>query len=281
MRLSLQTKSQQLKFSVLMAVYFKDNPCLFANALNSICLQTELPDEVVLVEDGPLTSELSALIDSFRTKLNIVSVKLSENKGLAVALNAGLKVVSNDIVYRADSDDVNRPDRFEKQLKFFLDDYDLVGGAIQEIDEAGVPIAVRSLPTDDVDIRKFLKFRNPFNHMSVAFRKDVVLACGGYPNIYLKEDYALWAKMLNYNARALNLKDVLVDATAGNGMYRRRGGWRYCLSEIELQKHLLRCGVKNLFEAVFTGVIRSSVFLVPAYLRGFIYERFLRNKPSY
>ena len=32
--------------------------------------------------------------------------------------------------------------------------------------------------------------------MSVAFIKKDVLEVGGYPDLFLKEDYALWAKMI-------------------------------------------------------------------------------------
>ena len=36
-----------------------------------------------------------------------------------------------------------------------------------------------------------MKWRNPFNHMTVMFRKKDILAVGGYQPFYLLEDYYL------------------------------------------------------------------------------------------
>jgi hypothetical protein len=77
-------------------------------------------------------------------------------------------------------------------------------------------------------------------------------------------------------ARARNSPEVLVIATAGRDMYRRRGGRRYALGEIALQRILIRCGLKSLPSAALDGFVRAAVFVLPARIRAFIYENFLR-----
>lgn len=52
-------------YSVLMSVYEKENPSYLEEALLSMLNQSISPEEIVLVEDGPLTSELNETIDSF------------------------------------------------------------------------------------------------------------------------------------------------------------------------------------------------------------------------
>lgn len=47
-----------MKFSVLLSVYRKEQPAYLRQSLDSIFTQTLLPDEVVLVKDGPLTDAL-------------------------------------------------------------------------------------------------------------------------------------------------------------------------------------------------------------------------------
>ena len=141
----------------------------------------------------------------------------------------------------------------------------------------GKQLAVRRAVAQHDDIRRYAAYRNPFNHMTVAYRTDLALRCGGYPNIHLKEDYALWALMLASGARALNLPDILVLATAGREMYRRRGGLRYALAEIALQRHLVRNGLKSPPAALLQGLARSIVFIFPSFIRGWIYEKILRN----
>jgi hypothetical protein len=119
--------------------------------------------------------------------------------------------------------------------------------------------------------------RNPFNHMTVAYKTRAVMAVGGYPALHLREDYGLWALLLQRGVTCANLPDVLVHATAGSEMYRRRGGWRYAYGEWSLQSHLVRCGLKSTLSAWAHGVARSCVFLLPPTARGWIYERALRR----
>ena len=56
------------KFSVLMSVYHREQPQFLREALDSIFSQTLLPDEVVLVKDGPLTKELDEVVEEFAVR---------------------------------------------------------------------------------------------------------------------------------------------------------------------------------------------------------------------
>ena len=104
-----------MSFSVLLSLYSKESPDFLRQSLDSIFNQILLPNEVVLVEYGPLTDELYAVLVKY-PQLKIV--KLEKNGGLGKALNEGLKHCSYDIVARMDTDDIAKPDRFEKQIKF-------------------------------------------------------------------------------------------------------------------------------------------------------------------
>lgn len=46
-----------------MSIYVKERPEFLRQALDSVFNQTVAPDEVVIVEDGPLTQELYAVLD--------------------------------------------------------------------------------------------------------------------------------------------------------------------------------------------------------------------------
>ena len=88
-------------FSVLLSLYHKESPLFLRQSLTSIFTQTLLPIEVVLVEDGPLTDELYAVIKEFTSQhpeLKVIS--LPTNRGLGKALNEGLKHCSYDLVAR-------------------------------------------------------------------------------------------------------------------------------------------------------------------------------------
>ena len=75
---------------------------------------------------------------------------------------------------------------------------------------------------------------------TIAFKTRDIIELGGYPDLYLKEDYGLWAKVVASGKPVKNLDSVLVTATAGSDMIKRRGGVNYVISEIKLFK-LLSC----------------------------------------
>ena len=53
-----------MKFSVLMSVYKNDKAEYLKQAIDSVVHQTMKPNEIVLVEDGPLSEELNLCIQS-------------------------------------------------------------------------------------------------------------------------------------------------------------------------------------------------------------------------
>jgi hypothetical protein len=250
-------------------------------ALASVAASTLPPDACVLVVDGPLSAALEEVIASAPALPGLEVVRLPENRGLARALNAGLERVRTEWVVRADADDENLPDRFERQaraLEAAAGELDLLGGAIAEVDERGAALSIRQVPLSHAEIARRLPRRNPFNHMTVAFRARCARDAGGYPELHLKEDYGLWAALIARGARCLNLPDVLVRATAGPDLYRRRGGLRYARSELALQRHLVRLGHAGAASAALVGLARASAFLLPSGVRGWIYQRLLRRR---
>ncbi|WP_404932807.1 glycosyltransferase [Piscinibacter sp. HJYY11] len=265
--------------TVLMATYRGDDPGYLRKALDSVYANTLRPDEVRLVLDGPIPATTRQLIAEFEHREGLVVQQLPQNMGLALALNAGLSAIRTEWVVRADADDLNLPERFAFQARAIEAEphIDVLGGAIVEIDKQGAVIGMRTVPTTHDEIRAYLRLRSPFNHMTVAYRLSPVLAVGGYPDIYLREDYGLWASLLAHGCVAANLPDVLVHATAGRDMYRRRGGWRYARGELSLQRHLVRLGIKSAFSGTAHGLLRAIVFLLPQTMRGAFYERLLRK----
>lgn len=266
-------------FTVLMSVYHKDDVALFERAVHSVYANTLRPDAFVLVVDGQVPEALRNRISDLQTKYDFEVLQLPANRGLARALNAGLGKVHTKWVVRADADDYNVPERFALQAFAILqsdNSVDLIGGSIQEVGSDGRQLAVRRTVEQHAEIRRYAAYRNPFNHMTVAYRTELALRCGGYPDIHLKEDYALWAEMLASDARTLNLPNILVLATTGKDMYRRRGGLHYALAEISLQRHLVHTKLKSPSAALIQGLCRALVFILPSTIRGWIYEKILR-----
>ncbi|WP_420065404.1 glycosyltransferase [Pectobacterium colocasium] len=269
------------KFSVLMSLYEKESSLFFEQCLSSLYSQTLPASEIILVLDGKVPVSLLSVIERWENKLPLKVIPLSSNVGLGNALNEGLKYCNSDIIVRMDTDDICCSDRFLKQVEFMTlnPDVVLVGGQIQEFNnEVGDAKNVRSVPCTHAEIFKFSKMKNPFNHMSVSFRKKIILSLGGYTDHFFMEDYNLWLRVLGKGYKTINLKDILVYARVGNGMVSRRRGVKYIVSEFKLAK--LKCELKfqKIHEASIVFLLRSLPRLLPSMLLSLIYNYVRKNK---
>ena len=270
-----------IEFSLLLCVYAKENPEHFSQCLDSILAQTVLPNELIIVKDGPLTEGLESVLRSLSFPNELKIVALPENLTQGPARAEGVKAAMHDWVAVIDSDDVCRPDRFEKQLEMIKSDprLGLIGGQIAEFkDNPDSSISCRMVPVSQNDIAVFAKRRNPFNSMTVLFKRDLALRAGNYGYFPWFEDYDLWARMIKNGAICANHPDVLVDARVGSGMYRRRRGVSYIRSEWRMQKRLKALGFINSLEFARNALLRIPVRLLPGRALAAAYNVFARNK---
>jgi hypothetical protein len=108
--------------------------------------------------------------------------------------------------------------------------------------------------------------------MSVGFSKKKFIECGGYPNLYLREDYGLWAKMISRKAKVKNINKILVNATAGNEMIKRRSGFKYILAEFHLRKFLYKLDVNSYLLSWIICATRVILLSTPSILKRIIYK---------
>lgn len=269
------------KFSVLLSVYHKEKPEFLRQSLDSVFSQSLFPNQVVLVEDGPLTPELNSVISEYQNKYSeLTVVPLEKNGGLGKALNEGLRFCSFDVVARMDTDDICKPDRFKKQMTF-LDshpDIDLVGSWVDEfygdIDNVKT---IRKVPETHEEIYQYCKNRCPVNHPSVVFRKKAVLDAGGYFTLYFPEDYFLWIKMLMNGAKFYNIPESLLFFRTLPDTIRKRGGWKYAIGEVHIQERIYKMGFISFPLFLKNSIIRFCVRILPLGLRTFVYEKMLRS----
>lgn len=270
-----------MKFSVLMSIYYKEKPEYFNRAMQSIWdEQSVKPDEIVLVQDGPLTDELYSAIEEWKKKFGELFkiVLLEKNMGLGDALSEGIKHCSHDLIARMDTDDIALPDRFEKQLKVFENnDIDICSGWISEFDEdENIITSYRKLPEMHDDIIKYSKMRSPINHPAVMYKKVIVEKSDGYQKMMGFEDYFLWARMIMNGAKFYNIQETLVNMRAGYGQLERRGGLAYAKSELSLLKEFKKINFLTTSEYLKNVLIRVPVRLMPKSILKMVYM-FLRK----
>ncbi|ABK44439.1 glycosyl transferase, family 2 [Magnetococcus marinus MC-1] len=184
--------------SVLMSAY--NSEAHLGAAVESILAQTERTFEFLLLDDG--SSDASwALIQQFaRRDPRIQALRNPHNMGLTKTLNRGLRLAKGTYIARLDADDIALPQRLQLQ-KAFLDQHpaiDVVGGAIQcFIDEQGNPLPKQPPPlvVEPWAIAWQTRLRAMLIHPAVMFRREAILAIGGYDENYpYSQDFALWGE---------------------------------------------------------------------------------------
>jgi GT2 family glycosyltransferase len=269
-------------FSLLMSTWAGDDPeQLRAAFRSSVHEQSRAPDEVVLVQDGPVPAALAAVLRELSTESPVPTrlVVLEQNVGLGPALDAGIDACSHEIVARMDSDDLSAPDRFAKQVPLVEAGADIVGAGLWEFGASTDDVVGRRTPPVDPDeIRRVVRFRDPFNHPTVVYRRSAVRAAGGYSDLPLLEDYLLFTRMVEGGAVPANLPDPLVYYRVGEGAYARRGGRALLRSELALQRRFRELGLTTRREYLRNVVVRGGYRLVPEGVRKVAYRRLLANR---
>ena len=239
---------ENLKFSVLISVYYKEIPKYLDLSLESIIdKQTLKPNEILLVKDGPLTKELDDVIEKYINKYpNLFKIiSLEKNYGLGKALNIGLEKCSYELVARMDGDDISKPERFKEQIEIFKNnsDIDICGSWIDEFQMKKEKLEVQSIrkvPETNNEIYQKLKFICAFNHPTVMYKKSKILEAGSYFQTFALEDYYLWIRLALNKCKMYNIQKSLIYFRITDGTAKRRGGIKLLKSDLKFQKYLLK-----------------------------------------
>lgn len=277
-----QETKETASFSVLMSVYYKEQPSYFEKSLQSLLDQTLMPNEIVIVCDGPLTKELEEVLAHYTSQFShlLKVVRLEKNGGLGNALNVGMKHCTYDLVARMDSDDIAFPQRFEKQISFLTQhpEVDVLSCTLAEFDQDHREVyCMRVLPEEHQALKRFAQWRSPANHPGVVFRKHKVIEAGGYQHFYLFEDYYLWVRMMMKGAQFHSLPEPLLYFRMNRQAFSRRKGKSYLRSERKLQKTFLKMGFINGFQYVRNLLFRTLPRLLPTRWLMRFYYCFLRS----
>lgn len=269
------------KYSVLMSLYIKEKPEYLKQSIQSMIDQTVIPDEIVIVKDGPITSELNDVLNEYIDKYPklIKIVESKENIGLGMALNLGLKNCRNELVARMDTDDISLPDRCEKQLEMFEKDNELVivGTMVDEFyDNPNIIISSRIVPTEYKDIYEFAKRRSAFNHPTVMYKKSKVFEVGGYSDLRRNQDVDLFGRMLFAGFKAANIDKSLLLFRSNSNLLKRRRSWENTRSYIATIRKLHHIGYSSFIDYIIVLLSQTIMFLCPIKMQNWLYKKFLR-----
>jgi glycosyltransferase involved in cell wall biosynthesis len=250
--------------SVLMSIYYKCPKYHFIECLDSIKLQTLLPSQLVIIQDGEMPYEIKDVLSQYNN-FDIKLIVNEKNMGLPYSLNLGLSYCKYDLVFRMDADDVCEINRIEIQYKEMISNEKLIilGSNVSLINyESEIINHSRKIPLNNKEIRKNIYIKNPFNHPSVVFRKSKLLDVGGYANLFLYEDWYLWIKLTkNKDNIFKNIDDNLLKYRIRS--FYDRNGLKIIKAEYLFYKKLFYEKHINFFVFTLIIITKSIVRILP------------------
>jgi len=233
------------------------------------------------VIDGEIKNDLEKYLDELVINGIITMYKLPFNRGLANALNFGINKAKYELIARMDSDDISTSNRFEIQIARMKDEnLDIIGGQIIEFGKDTLDVvSKRIVPSKHDEIINYMKFRSPFSHPTVIFKKNVFFELGGYSTIQFPEDYDFFVRAHLKGFKLGNTEEFVLWFRLGfdkEKSLRRRWGIKYAKSELKLFINFYKMGFYNIWELLIFSFVRVPLRILPFRLFKFVYFTFSR-----
>jgi glycosyltransferase involved in cell wall biosynthesis len=225
--------------TVLLPIY-NSRAFLLTSITNILATLSDF-DELLIIDDGSEDLDADELknISRIDSRINLIS---RPHLGLVHALNFGVREAANDLIARADVDDLYEPSRIFKQGNFLANnpevsavfsDYRIVNRQGRNL--GTIPSAVTP------ELTKFSLInhqRTP--HPSVMFRKWAVIDAGGYSlNAYPAEDLELWMRLAD-NSMIASIPETLLIYLKNDKGITALNNSRMNLKNQELRKTLIQ-----------------------------------------
>ena len=269
--------------SVLVNVWGNDDAAALMRSLESILNQLRQPDEVILVVDGPINKVLSTALQTFVDKANfpVKQISLTSVTGLWNARNTGIRAATYEFIALHDADDVMNPMRLGSQvLEIDGSDIDVLGSPVYEFDPVTERITGLRSMCNTSNFKKKIMWQNVINHSSVMLRKSVVLAIGGYHDVYLAEDYDLWLRMVSAGKNVCITKFVLQAFSVDENLNKRRGGHKFLRSELQIHRIIKTNNSLNFLNLWIRLALRIIYRITPSFVRQIHRNTFQTTKPK-
>lgn len=194
--------------TVLMPVYNAEK--YIHEAIASVLTQTFEDFELLIINDGSTDGTLQIIQSFDDPRIVVVS---QDNRGVAAALNVGLKLAKAPYIARFDADDICYHERLQLQYGFMLSnpEYSVIGSSADYVDAEGHYVFTNYVGGFSDEEIKALNYRVcPFIHSTVFYKKEIIVANGGYSELaYTFEDHFLWTGILQ-TEKVCNMQRPLI-----------------------------------------------------------------------
>ncbi|MEP7160931.1 MAG: bifunctional polysaccharide deacetylase/glycosyltransferase family 2 protein [Dermatophilaceae bacterium] len=223
--------------SVVLAAY--NEAAVIRRTLTSVLASTYPIREVVVVDDGS-SDGTSAVVAEVAAKDPRVVLVIQENTGKSIALNRGIEFASGDVVVTIDADTLVQPDTVVNLVRHFAVDEDGRLGGVAGVVRVGN--RTRNLLTRwqaleyvtqiglDRSAQDALGAISIIPGACAAWRKEAIVAAGGYSHATLAEDCDLALTLHRMGWRVTQDDEAVADTEAPetvDDLLKQRSRWTY------------------------------------------------------
>lgn len=270
------------KIAIILPVYRNDKESYIKLSCDSILNQTYRNIHLYIGVDGPVGEDLTSCLKEYEQDERVSIEWFKENRGLAIVLNDLLDICFKkgyEFIARMDADDISKPERLEKQMEYLKEhpEIDVVGGAIEEIDENSESREkIIVYPETPDDCYKFFARRNPHAHPAVMFRKSFFdkAGCKYRPEYRQNQDTMLWLDGMKKGTKHANLQEVILRFRFTNSLFKkRRNGWAFAKKQLHDRK-IINKTLGYGFSATVFGYMMFCMLVSPAWVKKIAYKLF-------
>ena len=188
------------------------------SAVESILSQTFPDFELVLVDNDSNDASFQ-IAEKFALKDKRIRLLKEPEKGVANAMNYGLKNAQGKFFARMDADDISHPVRLEKQLIFLKNNPEigLVGSEVKYVthnkNTAGFRRFVNWVNSfhspEEIELNRFVEI--PVVNPTIMFRKEVFEKYGGCVQGDFPEDYEMQLRYLEQEVKMAKIQEPLLE----------------------------------------------------------------------
>ncbi|WP_443703874.1 glycosyltransferase [Prevotellamassilia timonensis] len=270
------------KIAIILPVYRNDKEPYIKLSFDSILNQTYRNIHLYIGVDGPVGEDLTSCLKEYEQDERVSVEWFKENRGLAIVLNDLLDICFKkgyEFIARMDADDISKAERLEKQMEYLQEhpEIDVVGGAIEEIDEKSESRGkIIVYPETPDGCYKFFARRNPHAHPAVMFRKSFFdkAGCKYRPEYRQNQDTMLWLDGMKKGTKHANLQEVVLRFRFTNSLFKkRRNGWAFAKKQLHDRK-IINKTLGYDFSATVFGYMMFCMLVSPAWVKKIAYKLF-------
>jgi GT2 family glycosyltransferase len=235
------------RVSALLSINTNETARHLAEALESTYAQSQPPDQLVLVINGPTPTDHDTVISRYQADLRVAAceiIRLPAQTSLANVINAGFALCAGEWFTHITCDDVNRSDRLAVQLDYVAQhpDVDVFSSWCEEFVEGEARRQIKASTIYHASVVAALRWRNVLVPSSTLMRAAAIRDVGGYRSAYgTLAEYDLYVRLVLAGARFRVIPAELVSVRIT-----RRGGWLYIWNEVRFRVFCWRAGFLNL-----------------------------------